>query len=274
MARPIKRTLVAALPLLLLTSAVGVAGPSAEELYPIWWSPKLELDSLESIDDRLARPFWDPSVNPSGLPLYPEEYRQEDMREARNCVELFALRELGYYARPYHAFKLMLALESWCRAITALRTAKPAERSFVQGFRFDGASLDVIPPMALLGWGCWELCWQHAANHQRLSLAEVHPDIEITGVDDLLIELEMPNVQGDSLELVGRADFDGDGLEDLLVIHDTHAIGGTYGGTHDMLLTRDAPGAVMTVINAAQHLCPEYECTPSEFDPPALRKAD
>lgn len=273
MSKAKQRAPIAALLLLLVSVALPGDGAAAEP-YPIWWSPKLELDSLDAIDDRLARPFWDPSEVPGGLPLYPAGFRQEDRREARNCVELLAPRERGYAAAYNNEFQLMLRLESWCQAITDLKTAKPAERSFVQDFRFDGASLDVIPPMALLGWGCWELCWQYAANQQRISLAKVHPDIEITGVDDLLIELEMPDVQGDSLELVGRADFDGDGLEDLLVIHDTHAIGGTYGGTHDMLLTRDAPGAVMTVINAAQRLCPDYECTPSEFDPPALRKAD
>ena len=34
-------------------AAEGESGP-----YPIWWSPSLELDSLDRIDARLQRPLW------------------------------------------------------------------------------------------------------------------------------------------------------------------------------------------------------------------------
>ena len=50
------------------TLALGLSGASAEDgPYPVWWSPTLELDSLDQIDARLAREIW--PGDPEGLPL-------------------------------------------------------------------------------------------------------------------------------------------------------------------------------------------------------------
>ncbi len=51
--------------------AVAATEPDAEPPYPIWWSPVLELDSLEAIDARLHRALW--PGDDEGMTLYKQE---------------------------------------------------------------------------------------------------------------------------------------------------------------------------------------------------------
>ena len=262
--------------LLLLTAAVPQSAEAAEP-YPIWWSPKLELDSLDAIDARLARPFWDPSEYAGGLPLYPAEYRQEDMREARNCVELLALRERGYFARSTNDINLMWHFDVWCRAIAAFKTAEPATQSFLRGFSLDRSSVNYLPALVVPSPGCDWLCRQQEANVRRIPLAKFDTKFEITTADGLRIVMESP-ISRNSVEIVGRADFTQDGLDDLLVIGEainTEPAPTTLLDSIGLyILTRDTADKVLAVMNADRHFCSDYVCTPPYDEPPALREFD
>jgi hypothetical protein len=51
-------------------------------------------------------------------------------------------------------------------------------------------------------------------------------------------------------EELARGDFDGDGVEDMLVFESTQAIGGTMVGSSDLILTRKFKGAPLTLLPA------------------------
>ena len=53
-------------------------------------------------------------------------------------------------------------------------------------------------------------------------------------------------------QIYARGDFDGDGLDDLLVRAAESATGGSYSGTRLVLLTRKAPGAKLTTLRRLQ----------------------
>ncbi len=254
-----------------------MAEGSAAEPYPIWWSPKLELDSLDAIDARLERPFWDPSEYSGGLPLYPRGSRQEDRREARNCVELLALRKRGYFAASTNDINLMWYFDAWCRAIAVLKTAEPATQSFLRDFALDHSSVDYLPALAIPSPSCDWLCRQQEADVRRIPLAKFDTEFAIATADGLRIVMES-SISRDSVEIVGRADFTRDGLDDLLVIGEainTEPAPTTLLDSIGLyILTRNAAGQVLTVVNSHQHLCPDYECTPPYDEPPALRHAD
>jgi hypothetical protein len=276
MSKAKRRAPIAALLLLLVAAALPGDGAAAEP-YPIWWSPKLELDSLDAIDARLARPFWDPSKDPTGLPLYPEGYRQEDRQEARNCVELLALRERGYFAASTNDINLMWHFDVWCRAVAALKNAEPATQSYLHDFTLDRNSVNYLPAMVIPRPSCDWLCRQQEANVRRIPLAKFDTEFEITTADGLRIVMGS-SFYRDSVEIVGRADFTQDGLEDLMVIGEAINVEPApttlLDSTGLYILTRGEAGQVLTVLNSHQHLCPDYECTPPYDEPPALRQAD
>jgi hypothetical protein len=48
--------------------AFAKPAPAEEPPYPVWWSPVLELDSVEGIDARLHRALW--PGDDEGMTLY------------------------------------------------------------------------------------------------------------------------------------------------------------------------------------------------------------
>jgi len=60
--------------------------PADEPPYPVWWSPVLELDSLEGIDARLRRALW--PGNDEGMTLYKPEGDTRLEVQAKSCNEL------------------------------------------------------------------------------------------------------------------------------------------------------------------------------------------
>jgi hypothetical protein len=69
---------------LVLGSGAAVATESdAQPPYPVWWSPVLELDSLDAIDARLARALWE--HDPEGMTLYKSEGDTRLEIEANSC---------------------------------------------------------------------------------------------------------------------------------------------------------------------------------------------
>ena len=72
----------------------GAGAASADEPpYPVWWSPVLELESLDAIDARLKRAFS--SNDPAGLRLTKTEADTTIEVWASNCSALAMLTEAG-----------------------------------------------------------------------------------------------------------------------------------------------------------------------------------
>ena len=72
------------------------AGRAAEEgPYPIWWSPLLELESLDRIDARLDRETW-PGAN--DFMVYKEVGGERVGAIMDTCAKTIELSDAGYYA--------------------------------------------------------------------------------------------------------------------------------------------------------------------------------
>ena len=92
-------------------------------------------------------------------------------------------------------------------------------------------------------------------------------------VTDIALNLETPWSKY-SLEIIGRADFDGDGLEDLMVLSTWSAIGGRGSGSRYFILGRASPESVLHVLGAEEHLCSNYQCPLAFDEPPAPREGN
>ena len=239
-------------------AAMPVAGSGAEEpgTYPIWWSPKLELESLNRIDERLNRNLWPGSP---GLNVYKESGSTRVWASMDTCADTIRLTEEGYQTEDYSQLKLRLRLLAECRAIEMLKQARPAKTSYASNFVLDRDAVNYLPPMTSMSPSCEGKCWQYTANQKRIPWGAVGTFLRI----DVKSEVEMiVETEGweDRIEILARADFNGDELEDLILMTRSRATRGTYGAAAMFLLTRETADSVFQVLNAARHLCDNYRC--------------
>lgn len=270
------RYVTAAIVLALLLVGSGGALPTEDEVYPIWWSPSLELDSLDQIDDRLERKFWPDQSE--GIPVYKGEWPGDDQSFIDSCASYDKLRKEGYYARYNHDMKILLFHTAKCHAIEMLREANPAKKSYVRDFKLDADSINYLPALVDASASCDRLCRQYVANERRISWKE------FAGLDSQSMKYEGDYVmEGEvsgsdlTLEILARADFNGDGLEDLLLMVDADAIGGTWGTTRLYLLSREKPESVLWVLDAEDEICSPVSYRPCDADydhPEALRRTN
>ena len=200
-------------------SALWLSGSSpalAEEPpYPVWWSPVLELDSLEGIDARLHRALW--PGNDEGMLLITTEDGIVSEASAINCVELERLIEEGFHGAGSSARALAQYHLAVCRAMGMLKRAAPARQSFVQNFAFDLTTVGVLPAMVDLSPSCDFLCRDVVANERRIPLNQFY-DILLV---QIMSETEMIYWSEDwkiRLVVLAQADFNADGVEDLLLL--------------------------------------------------------
>ncbi len=259
--------IIAAVTALLL----GVSGPAGAEEgpFPVWWSPALELDSLDQIDARLAREIW--PGDPEGLRLIKSDGDTLTEVRAVNCVELEGLAEEGYEGRGSHGRWAHQYLLSYCKAIEMLKSAGPASRSFVREFTYDLESINYLPAMVDLSPSCDFICREVVANERRISLSRFH-DIRLV---QIISQTEMKYWSEDwhiRLVSLARADFTQDGVEDMLVLSSGGSISGTGSWAELFLLTRFGPDEVLIIVNAEQYLCAGYQCRSSYDYPEVLRE--
>ncbi len=249
------------------TLALGLSGASAEDgPYPVWWSPTLELDSLDQIDARLAREIW--PGDPEGLPLAKYEGETRTEVSAFNCIELERWVGEGYHGIGTNGFGLQLYNQALCRAIEMLKQAAPARRSYLREFVLDETAVAYLPAMAFRMPSCDYQCRQRLANERRIPVSQFEELVRIDskGVDEL--ELETPTMET-RITVMARGDLNADGLDDMLVLSNTGATEGTGGWSGIYLLTREAPNAVLFVLNADKPSCRHYQCDET-YDYPAI----
>jgi hypothetical protein len=259
----------------MLAAAVGVftaRGPAVaadEGPYPIWWSPVLELESLDLVDRRLDRRLW--KDWDAGFELYGLTKGRRLTADANNCRELKMLTAIGFEGRGSNDLAIQSGLLAKCRAIEVLGRAQPARRSFVRDFVLDADALYSMPAPPD-GPSCDFMCRQLYANDIGLtwSAFETVGRVEVEDENSIKV-LEYGWAR--KVQLVGRADVNGDGVEDLILIVGSWATQGTLDSTSFFVLTRFSADAVLEYLIPDQHRCAHYQCDP-DYMMPALSPID
>jgi len=253
----------AAAALVLAFAGAGVAAENGP--YPIWWSPSLQLDSLDDIEAELDAPF--PSggeVVVTNLNIEPESYFDEARGEfwltnqetADTCRSLIKLTAEGYDSGEYN---LRTALGPRCYALEALRRARPARISYLRDFVFDESAIRYLPAMLGPLGNCGYLRDMLEANRLGRPWAPFPDNDPSYGVgqmeaqdrDTLIVKGKQ--IDGESrwvstIEIQGRGDFNGDGLDDLLVRTEVDDLMIYSWGSRLFLLTRTGPLQTLRVV--------------------------
>ena len=231
--------------------AFASPAPADEPPYPVWWSPVLELDSMEGIDARLARALWE--HDPEGMTLYKSEGDTRLEVEANSCIELKRLVDDGYEGVGSRGYWLRQLKQAECTAITMLKDAESASTSYLHDFRLDSSSVNYLPAAAALKPSCYRMCREAAANDRRIPLTGVYEVIGVDALSDGQLDFWL-NDWKIRLTILARADFTGDGLEDLLLLSSGGTIMGRGASAHLFLLTREASNTVFHVPDLDRHV--------------------
>jgi hypothetical protein len=135
-----------------------------------------------------------------------------------------------------------------CGFLFALRGAKPARRSFIANPRLGLSNLNLLPAKRLGG-----SLWRREAETDKLTARGVRiSDLVAKRKVKVLKRTKDSVVLDNYLEVhlteMGRADFNGDGIEDIFVGTAKYATPGTFRYYDYLILTRRSPSAGFTVI--------------------------
>lgn len=223
---------------LLLAGACGTSAFSGDRYAVEWFDgPDAAPASRNDVEQRLARP-WPDAIDVRGQAA-DEGRMTATLESCRDYLDVADLR-----ARPVEGgmmFAIFQARALDCQAMSLALAARPATVSYLRPFAFDEGLPDRLP-------------WQVAmitSGSERDRIAAERPDA--TWRQALFGPLTESSSCGTHcgrygdpgqeqvVRLVARGDFDGDGVEDMLLGSSNAARGGSYRATRMYVLTRREP---------------------------------
>lgn len=223
--------------------------PPASPALAVRWSKDLKLPSVGSIAAEMAKPFPEPFpvAGPGGA-----------KGVARNCATALERLAKGFSPASDADARALQFASVRCLALRAVGRAVPAKRSYLGGFRLDENALALLPPSVGLAVSRDEVKAVREAEAAGKSWAEfagpgVQAAVDPPAGDRTEPVLEVTG-KGWQVKLTeyARGDFDGNGVEDILVRADGVRRPGTYASHRLLILTRDSTkGRLRTVREVA-----------------------
>lgn len=209
---------------LVAAGSLAVIGAStAQEKFPVWWSPELGVDSRAEIERRLSERLPADLRITLGRQRY--EVNPHEQGPVDTCNDYIRFRADGFVARSAVDHPAAYALRRRCYPLSALLKAEPARTSYVRSFKMTDDAFDYLPP--LLAGFCNFVPRFAEANRvgvpwSQFDFEEPHPGENKvfardgnTFVEQILSDDEV--LGEEIITIIGRGDFDGDGQDDLLV---------------------------------------------------------
>jgi hypothetical protein len=155
----------------------------------------------------------------------------------RTCVEYEAALRAGFYARTTFEIKMSVFFEHQCGLLAALARATLPLSSHVSEPRVG------LPDLHLLPFALFPDVGENQEPDAVTDLSSYQQKVDagvllVKRVGTNLLNIEEVEGMGQHLVEVVRADFDGDGLEDILVFEYCYATHGTLGFGGIRLLSR------------------------------------
>jgi hypothetical protein len=222
-------TIVAkSLNLLAATCALFSANlPPQQPTRHVRWAPSLELQSLADIDRRLTMLFADPVPVTKGA----------HEATVTNCTECLEYTKEGFTAKSDRELRRLKSMGVDCLALVALKGAVPARRSYLDGFSLDSQAVKYLPPTLGLVLSQDDLKKVSAAESRGTSWKEYEPNLKVESENQDRASIENQTALT-RLQTYARGDFNGDGIEDLLLRVDNLSKQGSYSNSRLLLLTR------------------------------------
>jgi len=203
----------------------------------VQYSPRLNVSSRQQLEQRLHAPFAEGVAHPAGV---------------SNCVQLLEQRGRASQAkgsdRQVQAERSTMAE---CLVLQELWSAKPARSSHLHDLPWDARVLTLLPPQLAISVSAESERAASAAAGRGQNWSDFDASVTAAagakGPDEIVV-----NGRGflERLILWGRGDFNGDGLEDLLVQSLDALTEGTYRNTRLFVLTRRTADGPLSLVRS------------------------
>lgn len=214
------------------------AEKSAHAGIPVWWSSsELNILRISDIDRELAKPLE------NGITVTDAAKEKGLVSDCATARELQAQGYAAQYPRDIAALGILTAK---CLALDALKTARPAARSEMPQRPYTPQVLEFLPAaLAPALTGVQQRAVERATQKgDPLRVVEMTVGFEAARDEEIHIQGEGWQ---ETLVLLGKADFDGDSVQDWLLRADLAIERGTYRNSRLFLLSRNSPDAVIAV---------------------------
>ncbi len=215
--------------------ALSMVGTGYATEYPVRWTSEVKLKDLKEIDALLNKPGF------AGLgedyPLTMELGGDQIAAGKVSCNEYFYLKYQGYEPSCNAAQEVEgSSFKIPCNTLQYLKKAQPSKVSFLQGFKLTDNPLKNLPLTLGLYLSSDEAKEVSIAREKRLTWKEFAPTakVEVEDPNNISIDIQDSDgeVSGTYISLLAWGDFNGDGVEDIL-LSVTHTTGGSY---HDFAI--------------------------------------
>ncbi|MFM0011660.1 hypothetical protein [Paraburkholderia sediminicola] len=170
--------------------------------------------------------------------------------EVRTCREYEQAIKDGYSASGTYAIKGASLFVHRAGLLNALERAAPAKTSFIDSPRVGVVDLHLLP-FRLFPNLAEELPEEEQANTYLYKVA--NGSLVIQNVRQNMLVIAELEGMGQHLIEVARADFNGDGIEEILVFEYTWATHGTFGAGRTRILTRTNADALFEEVQLPSH---------------------
>jgi hypothetical protein len=166
-------------------------------------------------------------------------------RFVRTCREYDEAVSAGFYALTNFDIKMSSWFEHQCGLLNALQAAAPPMRSFISSPRASILDLRLIP------YSFFPRVAPHEAGEENGGTYQEKVDdgsMVIKRVGHNLLQIVEPGGMGQQFIEVARADFNGDGIEDILLFEYCYATEGTLGYGCVRIITRTSETAMFETV--------------------------
>lgn len=225
--------------MLSLLFALAVAQSAS---HPVRWVDEVAPPGRPALVARLAQPM-------KGTPAPLVENTRDGTTEIRTCTEYAAAKKRRWEPENNTQIAVESFFREQCEVGALILAAKPSRESFVDRFAFDGLALESLPPTLSYVLSPDEERAADEAERRGQSWKAFQPAARIVGtLRASQIDIEVPDEARIRLTIKAFGDFDGDGVEDVLVFVSTHAIGASFQSYEPIVLTRTSAGGSLRAV--------------------------
>jgi hypothetical protein len=211
----------------------GTPSPPGDDARKISWSPELGLASLDAIGAAMAAPLeneneWEVTMGDGSK------------RQIRTCQDFLAIAKTKFDVPTEDDWSILQSAGARCFALEALKAAKVPSQTLVNWFTVSPAAIARLSPKLDMVEAEESVGAVTKAEAACKPWGTYDPTLKVRVETRSSARLQTSGWSG-RLVLYARADFNGDGFEDLLLRRDAHVDEGSAANSSVFIVTQTSP---------------------------------
>ncbi|MDF1796209.1 MAG: hypothetical protein P1U63_06715 [Coxiellaceae bacterium] len=217
------------LAVLFAASTIGYA-----EKFDVKWSGALQINSLADIPELLKQP----PPAPAGEKLSVQMDNGKQKKTVKTCLQYLAATNSGYEPSNNAEMSFASFYINYCKPLVMLSKVKPAKISDIRGFNLwlDYKNLPAKAVMPSITGKGPEGAFGDAYPHATVEFLKPY-SIKLVNEDEVAM-----------VDVLAWGDYQGDGLDDMLISVAHYLKGGSYHAYDLLWVTQKSPSGQITIV--------------------------